>query len=108
MARKSTKEVEEAVVEEIVEESTKAESVEEAMETKEVVQEEVAKNRKIVAKSPTVFRRSPNLRTDYIVGTMPAGVAFEIIGEHKSAIYGEFYKLGNGYYITKSGSYSIN
>lgn len=70
--------------------------------------EEVARNKTIIAKVPVPLRRSPNLSSEYIVGTMPAGVSFEIDSEFKSQIYGEFYKLGNGMYITKGGLYEIN
>lgn len=73
-----------------------------------VPKETVEKNPVIIAKVPTVFRSSPNLSSEYIKGTMPAGVAFEIIGEHTSKIYGEFYKLQNGMYITKGGLYAIS
>ncbi len=62
----------------------------------------------IIAKKATPFRTKPLLESKYIVGQMPVGVSYEIVQEIDTVIYGKFYKLSNGYYITKSGSYSIN
>ena len=63
--------------------------------------------RTIIANAPTVFRKTTTLDSRHIVGTMPTGVAFEIVREVKSIIYGNFYQLKNGYYITQNGNYSI-
>lgn len=65
------------------------------------------KNPKIIAKSATVFRKFPTVESKHIVGQMPLGIAFEIVSEKESSIYGSFYKLSNGYYITKNGNYTI-
>lgn len=97
MAKKTTK-VEEAVT------SLELEGVNpETVTTKEEI-----KKRIIIAKTATPFRKSTTLEYKQIVGTMPVGVAYEIVKEVKSKIYGDFYLLNNGYYITKNGNYSLN
>lgn len=73
--------------------------------TKTVTKEN--KNPKIIAKSATAFRKFPTTETKHIIGQMPLGIAFEIVSEKESSIYGSFYKLSNGYYITKKGNYTI-
>lgn len=75
------------------------------IKTKTVVEEN--KNPKIIARSTTVFRKYPTLENKHIVKQMPLGIAFEIVSEKESSIYGSFYKLSNGYYITKNGNYTI-
>lgn len=62
----------------------------------------------IIAKTSVPFRRIPSLETKYIVSQMPVGIAYEIVRDVTSKIYGEFYQLNNGYYITKDGNYSIS
>jgi hypothetical protein len=98
MAKKSTTETKEKIIEEVIEE-VKVESP--------AIAEE-ARVRTIISNTPGYFRRAANIEANYIVGEMPAGIAFEIEKEVSSRIYGEFYLLKNGYYITKSGNYSIN
>lgn len=63
---------------------------------------------RIIANKVTPLYRVPNLATRYMIGHMPIGVAFEIEKEHYSDIYGWFYLLSNGAYITKAGNYTIN
>lgn len=75
------------------------------IKVKTIIQEN--KNPKVIAKSATAFRKYPTLENKHIVGQMPLGIAFEIISEKESSIYGSFYKLSNGYYITKNGNYTI-
>ena len=75
------------------------------IKTKTIIKEN--KNPKIIAKSATAFRKFPTIETKHIVGQMPLGIAFEIVSEKESSIYGSFYKLSNGYYITKKGNYTI-
>lgn len=88
-------------------EETTVETVEETVVTEEAKVEQ-PKNRTIIANSPVPFRTITSLESKYVIGTMPVGVAYEIVKETNSRIYGDFYKLNNGYYITKSGNYSIN
>lgn len=102
------KQIEETAIE--LTEAIQKESEEKVVqkENKVSIPDPSVKNKKIIAKVPSIFRKSPNLSPEYIVGTMPAGVSFEIVSEYKSRIYGEFYKLGNGLYITKGGLYEIS
>lgn len=69
---------------------------------------EAIKNPTVIAKSSTPMRKIPSLESKYIVGYMTIGIAYEIVGETTSKIYGDFYQLENGYYITKSGDYTIS
>lgn len=62
----------------------------------------------IIAKDSTLFRKAATLDIKHVVGKMPIGTAFEIVRETSSKIYGDFYQLNNGYYITKNGNYSIS
>lgn len=107
MAKKSTTTETKAVT---VEEATAPVIVENV--TPETVNITEAKaepiKRVIIANSPIPFRKTTSLEPKYIVGQMPVGVAYEIITEKTSKIYGDFYQLNNGYYITKSGNYSIS
>lgn len=89
-------------------EETTVETVEETVATTKEIKVEQSKNRTIIANSPVPFRTITSLESKYVIGTMPVGVAYEIVKEANSRIYGDFYKLNNGYYITKSGNYSIN
>ena len=82
--------------------------VEETVTPVEVATEQVTKPRTVIAKSPTAFRKTTSLEVKQIVGQMPMGVAYVIVKEVNSKIYGDFYKLENGYYITKNGDYVIN
>lgn len=77
-------------------------------ETVEEAVAETIKNPMVIAKSSTPMRKVPSLESKYIVGYMTVGVAYEIIGETTSKIYGDFYQLENGYYITKNGNYTIS
>lgn len=105
--KKSTKttdvSVEETVIPVETEEATEIETV-----SVEEVKAEPVKRQVIIANSPTVFRKSKSLETQQIVGQMPVGVAYEIVKEVTSVIYGDFYQLDNGYYVTKNGNYSIS
>ena len=105
MAKKSTTTETKAVT---VEEATAPVIVENV--TPETVNITEAKaepiKRVIIANSPTPFRKTTSLEPKYIVGQMPVGVAYEIITEKTSKIYGDFYQLNNGYYITKSGNFA--
>lgn len=89
-------------------------TTEEVVETKEKVDASteapapVEQKRTIIAKSSTPFRRTTSLEPKYIVGVMPVGIPYEIVKEVNSKIYGGFYQLRNGYYISKGGNYSIN
>jgi len=99
MARKSkSKEVEEKVV------PLEAEDVKAEPET---IEPEKKTSKSIIAKSFTVFRKKASIEQKYVAGEMPIGVAYEIVKEVKSIIFGSFYLLDNGYYITKDGNYTI-
>ena len=69
---------------------------------------EAIKLRTIIAKEAIPLRSNPSLEAKYIVGKMSIGVAYEIVKEVNSVIYGNFYKLSNGFYVSKNGNYSIN
>lgn len=62
----------------------------------------------IISKTSTPFRKTISLENKYVVGYMIVGTAYEIVREVSSKIYGDFYQLSNGYYITKNGNYSIS
>lgn len=62
----------------------------------------------VIAKSETPLRKVPSLESKYIVGKMNIGTAYTIEKEVNSKIYGGFYLLENGCYITKSGNYTLN
>ena len=95
MAKSSTKtKVEKTVIEEV--------------KAKTEVKVEQPKTHTIIAKTSVPLRKITSLETKYIVGTLPIGTAYEIVKEVNSKIYGSFYQLNNGYYITKNGNYSIN
>ena len=96
MAKKST-------VTEIKEE---VEVVEEAKVEAPTITE--IKTRTIIANAPTAFRKTANLENKYVVSLMPTGIAYEIEKEVSNKIYGSFYKLKNGFYITKDGNYTLN
>ena len=101
MAKKTTKTEEAKVViteETVVPEETKVEEV-----IKEPVHSPV-----VITKSETPLRKLPSLESKYIVGKMNIGVAYAISKEVNSKIYGDFYLLENGCYITKSGNYILN
>lgn len=86
-------------------------TTEKVTEKKEEVKTSVApveKPKIIIASISTPFRRTPSLEAKYIVGQMPTGTAFEITNEVTSKIFGDFYLLNNGYYVTKNGHYSIS
>ena len=82
-------------------------TVEEKVVPAQAEEVKVAK-RTIIANEPVAFRKTMSLETKYIMGQMPIGVAHEIVKETSSKIYGDFYLLNNGYYITKNGNYTIN
>jgi hypothetical protein len=103
MAKKSTKTIEEKAVAPVQVEDVTPEVVK-VEETKA----ETVKSLTIIANEPIAFRKIMSLETKYIIGQMPMGVAYEIVRETSSKIYGDFYLLNNGYYITKSGNYTIN
>lgn len=118
MAAKKKTQVPAPVAEEVV---VTTETVEEVVESKEIVDEStevidvsidastpVVHKRMIITNVPTVFRKTTSLEPKYIMGTMPVGIPYEIIREARSKIYGNFYQLSNGYYITQGGNYSIN
>lgn len=80
------------------------------VEASEVNEAKVEKSKPammIIAKTSVPFRRKPNLEQKYVVGKMQTGTAYRIAKEVKSIIYGSFYLLSNGYYITKDGNYTI-
>lgn len=71
---------------------------------------EPIKKRIIIANVSVPLRKTTSLDVKYIVGKMAIGTAYEIKRECTSKIYGDFYQLTNGYYISKSeynGNYSI-
>jgi len=98
----------------IVKEMDKVVKTAEAALAQDVVKEVTPKkentlqNKRIIAKAPVPFRRKPDLSAEYIAGMMPVGVSFDITKEFNSKIYGDFYKLENGMYITKGGLYTIS
>ena len=80
--------------------------VEEAVAPVEIA--EPIKNPTIISKDGAPLRKIPSLESKYIIGNMTAGLAYEIVGETSSKIYGDFYQLENGYFVTKSGNYTIS
>ena len=105
MAR--TKKVEEPKVEEVVE-PLQVEKELKIVNVTEDIKTETIKPMTIIAKSSVPFRSKPNLEQKYIIGNMPVGTAYEIVKTVSSVIYGDFYALNNGNYITKDGNYSIS
>lgn len=102
MAKKSTTTEIKEEVNVKVEEEVKTEV---SVETPAVTE---VKTRTIIANTSSVFRKAANLEAKYVIGEMPAGIAFEIEKEVSNRIYGDFYLLKNGYYITKNGNYTLN
>lgn len=107
--------------------TTTSQQVEETKVTEEVVQEAVApvvteepvpvateavaeplKPRIIIAKTSVPFRKIASLEQKYVDGQMPVGIPFKIMKEIKTVLYGDFYELSNGKYITKRGNYTIS
>lgn len=78
-----------------------------SVDIKDAIAEPI-KSRIIIAKTSTPFRKTISLESKQIIGQMPVGVAYEIVKECNSKIYGDFYQLNNGYYVTKNGNYSIS
>ena len=68
---------------------------------------EPIKKRIIIAHVSVPLRKTTSLDVKHIVGKMAVGTAYEIKRECTSKIYGDFYQLTNGYYISKS-EYSSN
>ena len=102
----SVEEVVTPIEEAVISVETEKATVVEVADVEEV--QEPIKKRVIIANSPTVFRKAISLEAQQIVGQMPVGVAYEIVKETTSKIYGDFYQLSNGYYVTKNGNYSIS
>ena len=74
------------------------------------IKNESVKKRIIVANISVPLRKTTSLDVKHIVGKMAVGTAYEIKRECTSKIYGDFYQLTNGYYISKSecgSNYSI-
>ena len=71
-----------------------------------VAKKQVTKNKVIIAKKPTAFRKIASMLKKYEAGMMPVGTAYEIVLEVKNGA-GTFYKLNNGMYITSIGHYTI-
>lgn len=108
MAKKSTATTEPKVTVEEAVAPVVVEGVEpETVNIQEAVAEPI-KPRIIIAKTSVPFRKTMSLENKQVVGQMPVGIAYEIVRECSSRIYGDFYQLNNGYYITKSGNYSIS
>ena len=101
MAKKTTnattEETKVTVAEETVEETVKAEPVIEDVHVPV-----------IIAKSNTPLRTRPSLGAKYIAGSMIIGKAYRIKDTFKTKIFGDFYVLENGYYVTKNGDYILN
>ena len=108
MARTKTK-TEEIKIEEVVApleiENVKPEAIN---ITEAKPEPEPIKPKIIIAKTSVPFRSKPVLEWKYVTGQMPVGIAYEIVREVNSKIYGDFYLLNNGSYITKEGYYSIS
>lgn len=95
--KSSVKQEEEVLQEEAVIETT--ETVEKTAEP--VVAEPVKDTAKHIITSETVYLRSkPNLLNSSVFGTMTANMGYEIVGEVRN-VYGTFYKLKNGLYVSK-------
>ena len=107
MARTSTKKdvTEENAVEEVIAEVTEETIEEKVSET--VQNEQPKKPRAVIAKSIAPLRSRISLQSKYIIGQMKIGTAYEIEKEISTTIYGDFYLLKNGYYITKDGNYTL-
>ena len=74
------------------------------------IKNESVKKRIIVTNISVPLRKTTSLDVKHIVGKMAVGTAYEIKRECTSKIYGDFYQLTNGYYISKSecsSNYSI-
>ena len=109
MARTNTKKdvAEETVMEEVIVETTEETVEEKAPEMETVQNEQPKKPRAVIAKSIAPLRSRISLQSKYIIGQMKIGTAYEIEKEISTTIYGDFYLLKNGYYITKDGNYTL-
>lgn len=107
MAKKSTTETQAQEVVMPVETDNVEATVNRAIEVP-VNETEIIKPRIIIANTSVPFRKAMSLETKYITGHMSVGTAYEIVKECSSKIYGDFYKLNNGYYVVKNGNYSIS
>lgn len=66
------------------------------------------KQKTLICNAPNIyFRKKPTLEAKDMVRMMPIGVEYAIVREVKSAIYGRFYQLANGYYVLKEGNYIV-
>lgn len=60
----------------------------------------------IIANKPVQMHSKPNLLQASATGAMLIGTAYEIKDETKN-VYGAFYKLDNGLYVSKNEQYTI-
>lgn len=106
MAKKTTQAVTETTVKE-----AEVKVVEEAVApvtepVKIEIPEKPKATKQIIAHAPTPFRNALSLAAKHVVGQMQTGTAYGLVKEIKT-INGNFYLLDNGYYITKTGNYTI-
>lgn len=102
MAKKTTntataEETKVTVTEETIEETVQAEPVTETVHIPV-----------IIAKTDTPLRTRPSLGAKYVAGNMIIGKAYRIKDIFETRIFGDFYLLENGYYVTKNGDYILN
>lgn len=106
MAKTKSKSQETITTEEVTETLNIEGATPETVNVKDAKAEPI--KRTVIAKTSVPLRRTTSLEAKFIVGKMTAGVAYTIEKEVTSKVYGDFYQLSNGYYITKNGNYSIN
>lgn len=62
----------------------------------------------IICNTSTVrFRKKPTMDPRDALREMPMGVEFPVVRTVRSAIYGEFYLLTNGFYVEKDANYTV-
>lgn len=109
MAKKPTSQATETkVTEEVLQEAVAPVVVEEPVPVATEAVAEPIKKRIIVAKTSVPFRSVASLEQKFVSGQMPVGIAYEIVKEIHTQLYGDFYELNNGKYITKRGNYAIS
>ena len=76
------------------------------VENKEKVQPIKENKKQVLTANSVDMHKKPDLLTSSIVGKMPVNTLFEVIDEVNN-VFGGFYKLDNGFYISKNNIYTF-
>ena len=82
------------------------EKVQPIKENKEMVQPIKENKKQVLTANSVDMHKKPDLLTSSIVGKMPVNTLFEVIDEVNN-VFGSFYKLDNGFYISKNNIYTF-